>query len=394
MARASQHLTRMSAPSEPNRIAALDGVRGLAILLVLLMHCLYIAPVCGVDMGTNTYVRLALLGWSGVDVFFVLSGFLITGILVRDKHQRAGPYFRNFYMRRSLRIFPLYYLVIGLLLYVLPNRPPATGSEQMSYLLYYQNIRYACFGERSFDSARLITWSLAIEEQFYLLWPTVVWFASQRALRRICIAMIVVAIATRFALLAVGFQHSHFLTPCRMDALAAGALLSQLPPLRAWLGGILTLLGIFRLIAVAYITGDSTPESIGQQRWGLMPALLLGAGLLSVARSAPKLQPLFTWLPLRSLGKYSYCIYLTHFLVIEFVAHQVLQWQPETLLSLRTNYPPTLLLLTFTLTCLALTWLLALTSWHLFEKWFLHLKRHYVSTVPGQKTTNSPISPA
>ena len=94
------------------------------------------------------------------------------------------------------------------------------------------------------------------------------------------------------------------------------------------------------------------------------------------------------------LGKYSYCIYLTHFLVIEFVAHQVLQWQPETLLSLRTNYPPTLLLLTFTLTCLALTWLLALTSWHLFEKWFLHLKRHYVSTVPGQKTTNSPISPA
>lgn len=369
----------MTALPQPERIAALDGVRGLAILLVLVMHCLYIAPLFGVDMGQNTYARLAMLGWSGVDVFFVLSGFLITGILVRAKGQSAGPYFRNFYMRRSLRIFPLYYLVICLLLYVLPNRPPATGGEQMSYLLYYQNIRYPLLGERAFDPARLITWSLAIEEQFYLVWPAVVWFVSQRTLRRVCVAMIVIAVALRFVLIESGFEKTHFLTPCRMDALAVGALLSQLPPPRAWFGAVSTALGIAGLIVTAYATGDSTPESVGQQMWGLVPALLLGVGLLTLARSARSLQPLFTLLPLRSLGKYSYCIYLTHFLVIEFVASRILKWQPTTLLSMREDYGAIPITIVFTITCAAATWLLAIISWHVFEKWFLALKRYFPS---------------
>ena len=93
---------------EPERIAALDGVRGIAILLVLVMHSLYIGPLFGLDVMAHPYARVASLGWSGVDVFFVLSGFLITGILVRSKGR--PHYFRNFYARRSLRIFPLYYL--------------------------------------------------------------------------------------------------------------------------------------------------------------------------------------------------------------------------------------------------------------------------------------------
>lgn len=377
MASVTQHLERMTASSQPDRIAALDGVRGLAILLVLMMHCLYIAPLVGVDIGSHPYARLAMLGWSGVDVFFVLSGFLITGILVRGKGQRAGPYFRNFYMRRSLRIFPLYYVVICLLLYVLPNRPPATGSEQMSYLLYYQNIRYACFGELAFDPARLITWSLAIEEQFYLVWPALVWFTSERALRRVCIAMVAIAIALRFVLITSGFEGTHFLTPCRMDALAVGALLSLMPPPRTWFGATTTVLGIAGLITAAYATGNSTPESTGQQMWGVIAALLLGVGLLCLARTSRSLQPLFTLLPLRSLGKYSYCIYLTHFLVIEFMAGQVLKWQPATLLSLREDYSPILLVLAFTLVCGTAAWLLAILSWHTFEKWFLTLKRHF-----------------
>lgn len=367
----------MTASRQPERIAALDGVRGLAILLVLFMHCLYIAPLVGMDMGAHTYARIAMLGWSGVDVFFVLSGFLITGILVRGKGQPAGPYFRNFYMRRSLRIFPLYYLVICLLLYVLPNRPPATGAEQMSYLLYYQNIRFACFGEQVFDPARLITWSLAIEEQFYLVWPAIVWFTSERILRRVCLVMIAIAIALRFVLITSGFEGTHFLTPCRMDALAVGALLSLLPKPRAWLGPAATVLGVGGLIAAAYVTGNSTPESTGQQMWGLMPALLLGVGLLCLARTSHALQPLFTLLPLRSLGKYSYCIYLTHFLVIEFLAGRVLKWQPQTMLQLREDYPAIVLVLAFTATCMAASWLLAIVSWHVFEKWFLALKRHF-----------------
>lgn len=376
----TQHLERMTVLPQTDRIAALDGVRGLAILLVLLMHCLYIGPLVGLDIGAHPYARIAMLGWSGVDVFFVLSGFLITGILVRGKGQSAGPYFRNFYMRRTLRIFPLYYLVICLLLYVLPNRPPASASEQVSYLLYYQNIRYAFGGQA--DPARLITWSLAIEEQFYLVWPALVWFTSERVLRRVCIGMVAVAIALRFVLVTSGFEGTHFLTPCRMDALAVGALLSLSPPPRAWFGMAATVVGIAGLITAAYATGNSTPESTGQQMWGLIPALLLGVGLLCLARSSRSLQPFFTLLPLRSLGKYSYCIYLTHFLVIEFFAGCVLKWQPATLISLRQDYSPILLVLAFTVVCSAAAWLLAIISWHAYEKWFLALKRHFESPRP------------
>ena len=376
----------MTASPQPERIAALDGVRGLAILLVLCMHCLYIAP--RYDLGfitTHTYGRVAMLGWSGVDVFFVLSGFLITGILVRGKGQAAGPYFRNFYMRRSLRIFPLYYLVIILLLYVLPNRSPATGGEQMSYLLYYQNIRYACFGELAFDPARLITWSLAIEEQFYLVWPAVVWFTSERLLRRVCVAMIAVAIALRIVLIASGFEGTHFLTPCRMDALAVGALLSLMPPPRAWFGACATVLGVAGLITAAYATGNSTPESAGQQMWGLIPALLLGVGLLCLARTSRRLQPVFTLLPLRSLGKYSYCIYLTHLLVIEFFTKFMVKWVPVE------TYPPLLVVIAFTIACCVGSWLLAIISWHLFEKWFLALKRYFPSSQGAEITADTTL---
>ena len=107
---------------QPERVPALDGVRGLAITLVVMMHSMYFAmPVRG---GPNplglAYLRYASLGWCGVDVFFVLSGFLITRILVASKGSQH--YFRNFYVRRSLRIFPLYYTVIVLLLFVL-ERP-------------------------------------------------------------------------------------------------------------------------------------------------------------------------------------------------------------------------------------------------------------------------------
>jgi len=214
----------------------------------------------------------------------------------------------------------------------------------------------------------------------------VVWFVSTRTLRRVCVAMIVIAIALRFALVSSGFDKTHFLTPCRMDALAVGALLSQLPPLRARFGAIATTLGIAGLITTAYATGVSTPESPGQQMWGLIPALSLGVGLLILARSARTLQPLFTLLPLRSLGKYSYCIYLTHFLVIEQLAALFVQWLPQK------QSAPILIVITFTIICCATTWLLAIITWHTFEKWFLSLKHHFpnVRTVPGQKTTTSP----
>ena len=371
----------MTASPQPERIASLDGVRGLAILFVLVFHCLFIAPGFDLDPLTHPYACVAALGWAGVDVFFVLSGFLITGILVRSKGGPIGAYFRNFYMRRSLRIFPLYFLVMWLLLFVL-DRPGAIGEEKLSYLLYYQNIRYACFGELVTDPARLITWSLAIEKQFYLVWPAIVWWLSERALRRVCAAMIVAAIVLRFVLLSQGFEDAHFLTPCRMDALAVGAWLAVSPPPRAWLGTAATLLGLGGLLATAYFSGSSLPDSPGQQQWGLIAALALGVGLLTLARSAPRLTPLFTWWPLRSLGKYSYCIYLTHYLVFDYYAWHVRDLKvsdPEILRGWIQDYGPLSMVLAFTTLCVATTWALAFISWHAFERWFLYLKRYFPS---------------
>ncbi|HEX6812498.1 MAG TPA: acyltransferase [Planctomycetota bacterium] len=363
-----------------DRVAALDGVRGLAILLVVVMHStLFGCRLPGVEpLGDDhVLVSLALLGWCGVDVFFVLSGFLITGILLRSKEQ--PHYFRNFYARRALRIFPLYYAVIVLLLFVLP-RAPTTTAEKLSYLLYYQNLSFAFVGPDP-DLARLVTWSLAIEEQFYLVWPAIVFFASRRALVVLCAIAIAVAWTLRFVAVAQGFEHTHFVTPCRMDALAAGALLALVPLPSRWFGGFLTLLGAASLVAIAFTIGNPLPEDMSMQRWGLLGALSLAVGVLVLARGAGASSRLFSTRVLRSLGQYSYCIYLTHLLVIQLIAWWIDRPQMSDARAwVAANCPGPLVLGCFTIGCLLAAWLVGLVSWHLFEKHFLACKRFFGGT--------------
>src|SRR5688572_6917454 len=105
-----------------DRVPALDGLRGLAILLVIAFHTFKRADVFTSNEFLHQFSSLTTIGWSGVDIFFVLSGFLITGILLKTKEE--AHYFRNFYARRSLRIFPLYYLIIGSILIFLPQLDP------------------------------------------------------------------------------------------------------------------------------------------------------------------------------------------------------------------------------------------------------------------------------
>jgi len=363
-----------STAPEPERIAALDGVRGVAILLVLAMHSLYIGPFFGLDVMAHPYARIAWLGWSGVDVFFVLSGFLITGILVRTKG--SPGYFRNFYVRRSLRIFPLYYLVVLLLMFAM-QRPAISSDDYLPHLLYYQNFRYA-FPHVGHDAALQVTWSLAIEEQFYLLWPALVWILSMRGLRVVCVLAIVGAVALRIWLVTRGFEGTHFLTPCRLDTLAAGALLAISPKPTAWLGWAATLLGGGGLVLTAFACGTSLPETSAMQQVGLLCTLLLGVGVLTLARSARTLQPLFCLAPLRSIGKYSYCMYLTHMLVVEWLARRLQALGPD-LAEWTQGWSPVALTAAFTVAVVACTWLLALVTYHAFERWFLALKRYFPS---------------
>ena len=211
---------------------ALDGLRGLAVLIVMAGHYAGSLAVLGV---TGPTVLLARVGWCGVDVFFALSGFLITGILLDTKHRPR--FFLNFYARRTLRIAPLYFgaiAVVAVLRACLPGDPiwgDCTGwmtpGSLLWPLLYSENYAILMSGPESVGTLTHY-WSLAVEEHFYLVWPLVVWFVSRRTLAWIAAAAVATSIALRTAALCFGADTSWWAgaTPLRFDGLAIGALAS------------------------------------------------------------------------------------------------------------------------------------------------------------------------
>ncbi|MBZ0153685.1 MAG: acyltransferase [Planctomycetes bacterium] len=361
--------------AQHDRIAALDGVRGLAVLAVMLLHCmnpmLAVGPLTAVD---QFVVHLSCLGWAGVDLFFALSGFLITRILLESRD--SPHYFRNFYARRSLRIFPLYYLVTVLLFFVLP-RPPASNGQLTAHLLYYQNLSYG-FGWTAYhDAAKGVTWSLAIEEQFYLVWPAVVFWCKRRWLPIVCALLFGLSLVMRCLL--VDVVAASLLTPCRLDALALGAALAIMPAppvalARACLVGAVTVVGI---ISVRY---GPLVESDGMRTFGLSAIALLMAGLVAAALRGGLVARCCRIPPLRTLGKYSYAIYLLHILVTEQAIthllgdHQHAGPLRRLLVPLGSN---TVIVLCFFVIVVVATTAVAIVSWHLFEKHWLELKRHF-----------------
>ena len=213
------------APQDPRlagHVPVLDGVRGIAILAVIIFHA--------VTFETHNRFELALamgaaFGWAGVDLFFVLSGFLITGILL--KARGGAGYYRTFYLRRSLRIFPLYFALCAVLFVVMPTiygwHSP-TGEMLTAaapwYLTYTLNIRMALFGGAGAVFTTSFLWSLAVEEQFYLLWPAIVKRVRLEHLSRLCLAIVVAALFWRIWMVSSGHvMAGYVLLPSRMDGL-------------------------------------------------------------------------------------------------------------------------------------------------------------------------------
>src|SRR5690625_4685275 len=170
-------------------VKELDGVRGVAILLVILFHC-FPSPLTG-------------LGWIGVDLFFVLSGFLITGILIDSKGNKR--YYSNFIGRRILRIFPLYYLVLFIMLFLLPliGRGFSSGSNYSFYLRhqgwFWSYLQNWLFSFHGFPKNLILShfWSLGVEEQFYLVWPFLVLLLPKKLLLKSSIFLCMTAIIFR-----------------------------------------------------------------------------------------------------------------------------------------------------------------------------------------------------
>jgi peptidoglycan/LPS O-acetylase OafA/YrhL len=374
-------------PTLNGYVPALDGLRGVAILLVLLFHATVLPAAHPVDRAVR---GLLMNGWMGVDLFFVLSGFLITGILLDARGQEH--YFRNFFARRVLRIFPLYYAVIGFYLVIFPRLAPAHAARfgyvegsAWYYWIYLSNHPIAAAtAEPNLWRFHVLdpTWSLAVEEQFYVLWPIVCFLCTRRTLERLCLAIVPVVIGLRVALIAqhVPWGYLNTLAPCRLDSLAIGAFVACGARREGGLAMLCRWVRPAALVAVAALALVACQQRLGFHHGELRYAISytaiasLAAYLLVMALAAPPSHPVSRLLRRRwlmALGVYSYALYLLHLPLQGVVGAFV--YPIDRFLSVHGSRLPGQLI--FFALCFALYLPAAWLSWHLFEKHFLKLKR-------------------
>jgi len=362
----------------------LDGLRGTAILMVIACHVRVESTASYFDRGL---LHALDFGQHGVDLFFVLSGFLITGILLDSKG--SPSYFRTFYLRRTLRIFPLYYLYLGLRLLLIPTLAQrlhvpsspliAAQSHGAFFWLYGSNLLSFFYPDASIGGGLMHLWSLAVEEQFYLVWPLLIFFVPRRALTCVCIAVILGGAALRVYFCDVGLESlAYAFTLCRADALAAGSLVAiavrrPWEPQGLWRTGFLLALSAAALIIGRMALWGWTPHETGTTTYGITLAVLLFVGLLLCAVSGGSWSAhVFNLSLLRRVGKYSYGMYVFHFFVFRAVvtvtAHVHFPGSVDT---------PLVREIVQFLAVSSLTFVVALGSWHGFEKWFLRLKDRF-----------------
>ena len=376
------------APPRPGTIVrTVNGVRGIAILMVFAVHLVSIGylPVAGADH--HFFIKLLWLGWTGVDLFFVLSGFLITGILVDT--QTSPNYFRSFYIRRVLRIFPLYYLVvllggIGFLCF------RTTGSwhhfpdpRTLFYLLVYVQNYYGM------PPAYGHFWSLALEEQFYLLWPLVVFLLrSRRTLALTIVGLMALSFSARLAnILSQGVDVDlNARLQYRLDGLLVGALLAlvvrnrtalrQALRVASWAG----LAGLLGFLWIAFGTPQEWFSRSTYTRLFGFPclAVFFGACVLLAWRSertGTAADRILCTPFLQFTGKYSYGLYVFHAPILLLVYYGLLN--PTRPYALN-GYERVLL----GLAAIALAYGVAYLSFNVYERPFLSLKHHFDAHTP------------
>ena len=357
-----------------NHVTELDGLRGIAILAVVLYHC----------EARLTYPALHKIvewGWAGVNLFFVLSGFLITGIILDSRND--PHFFRNFYARRSLRIWPVYVLLLLLVFVLVPltfdgfwAAAYTTRHAPWPYLiLFVQNLFVL-----TMPGTVGPTWSLAIEEQFYILWAPLARFVRNRQLM---IALVLVIIAS--PLLRVANRGS--LTPTHtlihLDGLAFGSLIAVA------LRTLICTAATFRKIALiamalsvpvlAYLlyVGSAFSDSF---------LALLFAGMLLLALTTSGSQTFYNRAlnaqPLRFYGRISYGLYMIHILTFTLIGafdermHRFGMPGDMAVVAVR----------------IALSTLVATAMWYGFERPILKLKRYFHAK--SEPTTATPLVPA
>ena len=384
----------VTAGATGRHVPAIDGLRGLAVLLVMIHHnfvMLFYRRAAITTHAESMAYQIFSAGWLGVELFFVLSGFLITGILLDSKTQ--PHYWRNFYARRVLRIFPLFYLLAIFSFVILPHLPlpsikaarfNSVGSDQWMYWIFLVNVAIAkvdVYRHGIMD----VAWSLSIEEQFYLLWPLVVLVLRQRTLMIISAVIIAASPLLRMIAWEIGLsgKQIYVLTPFRLDGLAAGALLAcaTRSPIRdRWIkpmfGGALIVGGLILFIGTMLIAGNSESEGYLISIVGLSGGAIASLGLLMAILSLPAEGWLIGFLsssPMRMFGKYSYALYLVHLPLRALLRDRVIK--PEHFGS----FPGGAFVgqAVFYVVSISLALVVAIASWYIIERPALSLKRYF-----------------
>ena len=360
-------------------IPELDGLRGLAIAAVLFYHCHTKLESSHLDV-------IAKWGWTGVNLFFVLSGFLITGIILDSRDDPR--FFRNFYARRGLRIWPVYFLLLLLNFFVVPfvfgnfwwAIHEVRTAQWTHYIFFIQNLLFAAM-----PGTLGPTWSLAIEEQFYVFWAPVARFARNAALLPLLIAIFIASPTIRLANTGALGHFQGFLTEVNtlthLDGLAIGSLValslrmfnfSRTSWKRFAAGGLAA--GIAGAAMMPFHGSNFTDSLLALGFGGMLIAALLVTGKQTAYGR------FLTWRPLKYLGTISYGLYLIH--VLCFVAIGVFDLKMEkygmggdlAVVGVR----------------LILSIAAATLLWYGFERPILRLKKHFVSkpqAAPAKQST-------
>jgi peptidoglycan/LPS O-acetylase OafA/YrhL len=390
-------------------LSAADGLRGIAVIATMVFHIQFFSVVTGTALWERSYAMAAGLGWAGVDLFFVLSGFLITGILYESRSQ--PHYFRVFYLRRTVRIFPLYYAVLFLFFVLLPvlvrfeHVAPSTAvfgtmATQLFAWSYMVNWDLAFQGFGVVSPLIAHFWSLSIEEQFYLAWPAVVRGLSRHWLMALCGLMAVSAALVRIVLFHRGWPTAAYVLPfARMDGLAIGAFIalaardtSDWASLCRWAPTV-TLVAAAALVSLIVQTGTT---AFGDPIIGTVGISLLCVcfgGVLVLLINGPangRAQRVVGSPTLRWFGKYSYCLY-----VVNQPAMLILAKLGLTVVALQAIVPSrALAILSVNVVGIAVCAVVAYASWQLFEKHWLALKLHPLFNHPGVAAMADTANPA
>jgi peptidoglycan/LPS O-acetylase OafA/YrhL len=356
------------------RIPALDGVRGIATLTVLVGHFMFY------DIYHDQWWwALAHGGWLGVDLFFVLSGFLITGILLHKKGN--SNYFSDFYRRRVLRILPLYYfaIILSFIAIVFIDREPFrlyTGYDGLGWFLaFIPNVALALKNDWLWQTNWVglsHLWSLAVEEQFYLIWPLVVLFIPKRILAVVCVFLLFIGYYIRIETdIAFGQEWSiasYVLPYCHMDGLAGGSLMAILVnlgwinyrPLQKQIVADLTF-GCGILVLYLLVAGNT--------HWRGEAAALLFMGMLYLAMSPSSSIRRLCEIPiLIHIGTFSYGMYVFHQMF-----RMIFEWYLRRPL-MATGLPVWLVQIIYVVVCVLISYLLARLSWKYIEERFIKMK--------------------